>query len=206
MASQISHIVYAKKLFEQYDLLPEEKDEFILGTTFPDIRRIDGDIKRRDTHLRFSLVDLNFDGMTPFEAGWKFHLYCDMRREEILNNYDFYSLKYTNDFSGQAAKMLEDEIAYDSYDNWKKIADYFDNVPLVSTGIDVPQETFGLWYSIIATYVKKKPDNSSIEIFLSKLIRNGGNQKEIVESIDKLRKNDKVIKLLKKVSEEIISI
>jgi len=204
MASQIAHIVYAKKLFEQYDFLPEEKDEFILGATFPDIRRIDGDIKRRDTHLRFNPVDLNFDGMTPFEAGWKFHLYCDMKREEILNNHNFYSLKYTNDFFGQSAKMLEDELVYDSYDNWEKLVDYFNNVPAISTGIDVPQETFGLWYSIIATYVKKKPDDDSIEIFLSKHIRNGGNQKEIVRSVDKLRKNGKVIELLRGVSEEII--
>jgi hypothetical protein len=87
-----------------------------------------------------------------------------------------------------------------------KNCDYFNNVPAISTGIDVPQETFGLWYSIIATYVKKRPDDDSIEIFLSKHIRNGGNQKEIVGSVDKLRKNGKVIELLRGVSEEIISI
>ena len=64
MASQIAHIIYAKKYFDSLelanfaDLSAEEKllmpsgkinkDEFILGCVFPDIRRIDKNIKRRE--------------------------------------------------------------------------------------------------------------------------------------------------------------
>ena len=88
MASQIAHIVYAKKYFEKYPSTIN-KDEFILGCVFPDMRRIDGNIKRKDTHRHYDPLDLDFSGMTAFEAGWKFHLYCDMKREEILNKYDF---------------------------------------------------------------------------------------------------------------------
>jgi hypothetical protein len=204
MASQVAHIIYAKKYFEKVELPPEEKDEFILGCVFPDIRRIDPEIKRKDTHLRFYPVDLDFENLTPFEAGWKFHLYCDMRREEILNKYNFYSLKYTEEFCNQPAKMLEDEILYDEYNNWEKLANYFNDVPIISTGINVPGETFELWYSIVATYIRKKPDDNSMGVFLSKHIGNGIHQKEIVEIVDKLRKNDKVIEILKKVPEEII--
>jgi hypothetical protein len=196
--------VYAKKFFEKYDLLADEKDEFILGTTFPDIRRVDGNIKRKDTHLHFYPVDLNFENLTAFEAGWKFHLYCDMRREEILNKYDFYSLKYTEEFCNQPAKMLEDELVYEEYGNWEKLNDYFNDVPIISTGIDILQETFELWYSILASYIKRKPDDDSIGVFLSKQVGIGNNQKEIIRTVDKLRKNDKVVELLKKVSEEII--
>ena len=204
MASQVSHIIYAQKYFEKNDFLPEEKEEFILGCVFPDIRRIDGGIKRRDTHLRFDLLDLNFENLSPFEAGWKFHLYCDMRREEILNKNNFYSLRYTNDFAGQAAKMLEDKLVYNEYLNWEKIVSYFNDVPMVSTGLDVSKETFELWYSILASYIKKKPDNDSIEIFLSKHAGYGSTGKEIVKIVDKLEKNDKVTEILKKVKDEII--
>lgn len=118
MASQIAHIVYAQKYLDQLEVngrnernRPPEKfdwDEFLLGAVFPDIRRIDANIKRRDTHLRFDPLDLDFSGLTSFEAGWKFHLYCDMRREEILNGYKFYSLKHAADFYGLSAKLLED--------------------------------------------------------------------------------------------------
>jgi hypothetical protein len=204
MASQIAHIIYAKKYFEKSDLLPEEKDEFILGCTFPDIRRIDGNIKRKDTHLRFYPLDLNFENLTPFEAGWKFHLYCDMRREEILNNHNFYSQKYTGDFYNQPAKMLEDEIVYDQYNNWEKLSNYFNDVPIISNGIGVPKETFELWYSIIANYIKEKPSSNSIRVFLAKQPSISKDAKDIAETVDKLRKNDKVIEILRKVFEEII--
>jgi len=40
-------------------------------------------IKRSDTHSVFSPIDLNFSGLSSFQAGWKFHLYCDIKREEI---------------------------------------------------------------------------------------------------------------------------
>jgi hypothetical protein len=204
MASQIAHIIYAQKYFEKNDLLPEKKDEFVLGCTFPDIRRIDSSIKRRDTHLRFYPLDLDFENLSPFEAGWKFHLYCDMRREEILNGYDFYSLKYTEEFYNQPAKMLEDELIYEKYENWEKLTNYFNDVPMISTGIDVPRETFELWYSILASYMKVKPDSNSINIFLSKQPTLASTASGIVEIVDKLRKNDRVVEILKKVSEEIV--
>lgn len=204
MASQITHIIYAKKLFEKYDLLPEEKDEFILGTTFPDIRRIDPTIKRKDTHLHFYPINLDFKNLTPFEAGWKFHLYCDMRREEILNQYGFYSIGRTEEFCRQPAKMLEDELVYDEYNNWEKLVNYFNDVPFISNGINVPKETFELWYSILANYIDTKPDNGSVKIFLLKQPDIAPIANNIIETVDKLRKNDKVIGLLKKVYKEII--
>jgi hypothetical protein len=127
-----------------------------------------------------------------------------MRREEILNGCNFYSLKYAEEFSGQAAKMLEDEIVYEKYENWEKLKNYFNDVPAISNGINVSKETFELWYSILANYIKQKPDNDTVEIFLSKQPSIAPKAKEIVKIVDKLRKNDKVIELLKKVSEEII--
>jgi len=204
LASQVAHIVYAKKYFEKCDLLPEEKDEFLLGATFPDIRRIDGNIKRRDTHLHFYPIDLDFENLTPFEAGWKFHLYCDMRREEILNGHNFYAQKFTDEFWNHPAKMLEDELIYDKYNNWEKLTNYFNDVPFVSNGIDVSKETFELWYSILSNYMDEKPGSDSIKIFLLKQPGMAPIANAIVEMVDKLRKNDKVIELLKRVSEEII--
>ena len=204
MASQISHIVYAKRFFEKYDLLPAEKEEFILGTTFPDIRRIDPSIKRKDTHMHFYPVDLNFENLSPFEAGWKFHLYCDMKREEILNSYDFYKLSYAESFENQSAKMLEDEVVYDYYNNWEKAVNYFNDAPIISTGIDIPNGSFELWYSILANYIRQRPTNDTIETFLSKQPSIAHEFKQIVEMVDKLRKNAKVIEILKRVNEEII--
>lgn len=203
MASQISHIVYAQKYFEKYPSTIN-KDEFISGCVFPDMRRIDGNIKRKDTHRHYDPLDLDFKGLSAFEAGWKFHLYCDMKREEILNKYAFYSLPETESFWHISAKILEDELVYDKNNNWEKLVHYFNNVPFIKTGMNVSQETFSLWYAILAKYIERKPDSKAMRIFLSKQPALAEKADDIVQSIDALRKNNKVTDILAKVAEEIV--
>ncbi|PIP27852.1 MAG: hypothetical protein COX29_04145 [Candidatus Moranbacteria bacterium CG23_combo_of_CG06-09_8_20_14_all_35_22] len=220
MASQIAHIVYAKKYFDRLDseglndledektlLVPTSKisrDEFILGCVFPDIRRIDKSIKRKDTHLYFPVLNLNFSGLTSFEAGWKFHLYCDMKREEILNKYNFYSFKNDTKFYIQAAKFLEEELIYDEYNNWEKIVNYFNNPPYIKNNLNISPETFGLWYAILAKYVERKPENKTIRIFAVKTLEDPENTESIMKSVDELQKNDKVVEILKKIKDQIV--
>jgi hypothetical protein len=203
MASQIAHIIYAKKYFDKYHSTIN-KDEFILGCVFPDIRRIDGMIMRKDTHRHYDPLDLDFKGLSAFEAGWKFHLYCDMKREEILNNYGFYSLPLAEEFWRLPGKILEDEIVYDIYKNWEKLVHYFNNVPAITNGINVSQETLSLWYAILAKYIEKKPDSKAMRIFLSKQPSLAKKVDGIVVAIDLLRKNNKAIEILGKVTEEIV--
>lgn len=204
MASVVSHIIYAQKYLEKYPSREINPDEFMLGCVFPDIRRIDSSIKRKDTHICFDPIDLDFAGLTSFQAGWKFHLYCDMKREEILNKYAFYSLPNAADFWHQPAKGLEDEIIYDDYNNWEKLVLYFNNPPQIDTRISVSQGTFELWFAVVAKYIEKKPNTSSMRIFLSKQVGFGENLDKIAASVDKLRKSGKVIETLKKVKEEIV--
>ncbi len=220
MASQIAHIVYAKKYFDSIengkiidDFLDEKKiegnhkinrDEFILGVVFPDIRVIDSKIKRKDTHLKFNCIDLNFSGLTSFEAGWKFHLYCDMRREEILNEYGFYKLQKTTELDGRPAKLLEDELLYDEYDNWEKLSGYFRNPPFVELNNLVDRKTFVLWYAILAKYIEKKVNIKTIRIFLSKSPKLAPDVNEIMVKILELKKNKTVERTLSDVKNKII--
>jgi hypothetical protein len=203
MASQIAHIIYAKKYFDKYPSTIN-KDDFILGCVFPDIRRIDRNIKRKDTHRNHDPLNLDFHGLSAFEAGWKFHLYCDMKREEILNKYGFYSLPGTGDFWNISSKLLEDEVVYDTYDNWEKLVHYFNNVSSVVTIPGVSRETFSLWYAILAKYIEKKPDSKAMRILLSKLLSLAEKADSVVQSVDALRENKKIVEILKKVAEEIV--
>lgn len=218
MASQVAHITYAKKYFEAIengtlpdkfgDKLPNNfnRDEFLLGAVFPDIRRVAPNLKRRETHMILDGLNLDFSYLDSFHAGWKFHLYCDMKREEILNRYRFYDLQYTSDFWNHPAKLLEDELIYDAYNNWEKLAAYFNDPPIVETGLNVSRETFEFWYAIMARYMGQNPDSRTIGIFLSKQPGLDGISKDIVAVVDKLRRNDKVIEILKKVKDEIIGL
>jgi hypothetical protein len=215
MASPISHIIYAKKYFEK-NPSNINKDEFILGCLFPDIRRVSENIKRKDTHIPDEIlkksniqentnpVNMDFTGLTAFQAGWKFHIYCDMKREEILKNKKFYSLEDTSTLESLPAKYLEDEILYDQYNNWEKIYLYFNNAPEVDLDIYVPRETFEFWYAILAKYIERKPDKKSQHIFFTKQFFLKDKADEIVDAIEKLRKNEKVVTILKNISEEIL--
>lgn len=201
MASQVAHVVYAKKYLEKHPAM--NADLFLLGTLLPDIRRIAPEIKRSDTHHAFEKLDLDFDNLNPFEAGWKFHLWCDMRREEILNKYDFYNLSYTIDHD-VPPKLLEDELVYEKYKNWEKLRYILNNPPVLKTSLEVSHETNERWYAIIAKYFEKKPDEKTMKAFLFKQGSLRKRANELVDLVGKLRNNSKVVDILGKVSEEIL--
>ena len=201
MAFQISHVVYAKKYLEQHPGM--NADLFLLGTLLPDVRRVTDEVRRKDTHILHEELDLEFEGISPFEAGWKFHLWCDMRREEILNKYEFYKLSYTIDHD-IPPKILEDELVYGKYNNWEKLILILNNPPEIKTGLDVAQETIERWYAILAKYFEKKPDDKTIKAFLWKQRKLRSQAGELVDLVGKLRNNSKVVDVLEKVCEEII--
>lgn len=201
MASQVAHVVYAKKYLDRHPAM--NADLFLLGTLLPDIRRIAPEIKRSDTHHAFEKLDLDFDNLNPFEAGWKFHLWCDMRREEILNKYDFYNLSYTIDHD-VPPKLLEDELVYEKYKNWEKLRYILNNPPVLKTSLNVSHETNERWYAIIAKYFEKKPDEKTIKAFLFKQGSLRKRANELVDLVGKLRNNSKVVDILGKVWEEIL--
>jgi len=201
MASQIAHVVYAKKYLDRHPAM--NADLFLLGTLLPDIRRVTDEVKRKDTHILHEELDLEFEGITPFEAGWKFHLWCDMRREEILNKYEFYKLSYTIDHD-VPPKLLEDELVYEKYKNWEKLRLILNNPPEIKIGLDVSQETIEHWYAILAKYFEKKPDDKTIKAFLFKQRKLRRQAEELVDLVGKLRENSKVVEILPKVSEEIL--
>lgn len=221
MASQISHIVYAQKYFDliengedSFGFLDEGKvfharkinrDEFMLGVVFPDIRLLEPRIKRKDTHLKFAPLDLDFSGLGWFEAGWKFHLYCDMRREEFLNQSGFYRLKKTGEFYGRPAKLLEDKLVYAEYVNWEKLAAYFRNPPEIKNDVGADQETIVLWYAILAKYIEEKTTSKMISVFLSKLPKLAREADDLVQLVDELEQEKEVRKKLEMIQDEIFT-
>jgi hypothetical protein len=221
MASQVAHIVYAKKYFDaleagelvknsnggekiSYPLGKLNNEEFLLGCILPDIRRIDDKIRRKDTHLKFAPLDLDFSGLTSFQAGWKFHLYCDMKREKILNEQRFYDLKNTKDLYGFPTKILEDELVYKEYNNWEKLKNYLNNPPYFKTESLISRETYNLWYAMIARYIESSPNEQSMRIFLSKNSHLPASLDEIMKKIILLRQDSKVTEMLKAIPQKII--
>jgi len=180
-----------------------DADLFLLGVLFPDIRRITDEISRYETHQIYKKLDLDFKDITAFRAGWKFHLWCDMRREEILNKNNFYKLSYTIDHDAPS-KLLEDELVYEKYKNWEKLVLLLNNPPELEEEIPVSRETIARWFAIIAKYLEKKPDDKTIKAFLFKQRKLRKKSAEIIDVVRKLRENRKVVNILSVISEEIL--
>jgi len=201
MAFPVSHVVYAKKYLDQHPAV--DPDLFLLGTLFPDIRRITDEVTRYDTHQHFKKLNLSFEGLDAFRAGWKFHLWCDMRREEILNKHGFYKLSYTIDHDAPP-KLLEDELAWEKYQNWEKLRFILNNPPELELPFGVSRETLERWYAIIAKYFEKKPDERTMKAFAWKQRSLRKRADEIVDVVAKLRENSKACEILSRISGEIL--
>jgi hypothetical protein len=197
----IAHVIYAKKYLDRHPAM--NADHFLLGTLLPDVRRVTDEVKRKDTHMVYPELDLEFDELSSFEAGYRFHLWCDMRREDILNKYDFYSLKNTNAID-PTNKLIEDELVYDKYKNWEKLCWILNNPPEIKTKLSVSRGTIERWYAIVAKYFEKKPDEKSTRAFLWKQRKLRGQVDEIIDSTKKLRENKKAVVILSKISDEIL--
>ena len=70
--------------------------------------------------------------------------------------------------------------------------------------IDVPRETFEFWYAILAKYIERRPDAKSRHIFFTKQFFLKDRADEIVTAVEKLKENEKVVAILKNISNEII--
>jgi hypothetical protein len=127
-----------------------------------------------------------------------------MRREEILNKWSFYEIKNAGEMWNLPNKHLEDEVVYENYSNWEKIINLFNDPPLVDLPNFVSRETFEVWYAILARYFESKPNNVSMRVFMKKQPKLVDLADDILRIVDKLREDDKVIKLLSGVKEEII--
>jgi len=217
MASQVAHVVYAKKYLDRHPAM--NADLFLLGTLLPDVRRVTDEVKRKDTHIVYPELDLEFKNLSPFEAGYRFHLWCDMRREEILNKYNFYDLKYAADIGHLPAKLLEDELVYEKYNNWEKLIWLLENPPEVKINLNVSsasakasadfdlkvsQETIERWYAVNAKYFEGKPNEKTLKAFLWKHRKLRKLSDEIIDVVEKLRNNSKVVEILLKISDEIL--
>ena len=128
-----------------------------------------------------------------------------MRREEILNKYEFYKLPYAIDHD-VPPKLLEDELVYEKYKNWEKLRLILNNPPEIKIDLNVSQETIERWYAILAKYFEKKPDDKTMKAFLWKQRKLRGQADELVDLVEKLRNNSKVVEILPKISDEILRI
>lgn len=81
MATSITHVVFAQKVFERF-FSDKDKLEFFIGTLFPDIRHL-GVIARERTHFHNLTIE-EIQRKSSFMAGVMFHSLLDEVREAYI--------------------------------------------------------------------------------------------------------------------------
>lgn len=203
MASPIAHIVYAKDFLNsvQCSFSQEWRNEFIAGSLFPDIIRLLPHTSRELTHNRYP-VDLNFSALSPFYAGWKFHLYCDKAREYFLKKENFYDIPHSKDCSYAANKFLEDMLIYERFDKYEDLSNFLCLFDLSVDGVD--RNTIRPWYQSISEYVRKKPNFADIEVILERFKTPDNDIEAALQSVRVLKSDKRAVTLLGLVSNNIM--
>ncbi len=118
-ASQATHVYFAQLYLRicKPTYTQKERDAFIRGTLFPDIRYI-AKITREKTHTQNVRLQDIIKAKNPYDEGKELHCFVDEKREEITTRMNMYAL--LKDIPKGARthflKIVEDEILYKDID------------------------------------------------------------------------------------------
>lgn len=152
-----THILIVEKVYARYFSHLDRK-EFILGTSFPDIR-YPASIDRTQTH--FNRIPLSKIVTKPaFNAGLYFHGFVDeiwntfIRAHETL----LFSAVPHNRAMFHTMKILQDRYLFTQSDDWQTIVDYFGTILPEESQFVVSQEMIQRWHTVLAHYLSKPPN------------------------------------------------
>jgi hypothetical protein len=190
MASQITHVVLAKKisddLFNKFD-----QAAFLIGTIFPDIQYLKV-IEREKTHFK----NLSFKNVlkeeNSFVAGMKYHSLVDEIREKYMIEKGIYTLIPSSRFVTQALKAYEDEVLYSNGSDWSIVITYLNTLLPEEIGLVEKVDKVKTWHSLMQEYFKKPPADISRKNFILRFGFSEDIANEINGLISEMRQDSKI--------------
>jgi len=152
-----THILIVEKVYARYFSHLDQK-EFILGTSFPDIR-YPADIDRDQTH--FNGISLSKIITKPaFEAGLYFHSFVDQVWNTFIRAHEkglFPEIPHDRAMF-HTMKILQDRYLFDQSNDWQTVVKYFDTILPEENRLGASREMVQRWHSVIGHYLSKPPD------------------------------------------------
>jgi len=150
MAAPIAHIFLAlQMLIGPFKGLFNEK-EFIVGTSFPDIRYLKV-IARDETHFEHVTLEDIMQEKNSFKAGMLFHSFVDEQREEYIVAQGFYKKLADFKFVTQALKFAEDEILRQFFDAAPYLF-YFNEIIAEEKAFNIAEKDIKRWHIFLKEY------------------------------------------------------
>ncbi len=158
-AAPVVHILCAELFFRHCrpGYTQKEREAFLRGTLFPDIRYI-AKIPRSKTHEKNVTLKQVVSSKSPFTAGVLFHTYVDEQRERIAQQKKIY--EHLTDVPkkqrGRLLKVVEDELCYHALDP--------KSIRRMLLTYDSEEASFGIsfitrmaWHRILRNYIRQSP-------------------------------------------------
>ena len=193
MASEITHVVYGKKIFDR--LGDHSWPEFVTGTLFPDIRYM-AKIDRKLVHFINTSEDkipLN----NSFRAGMYVHSLVDEKRELFLKSKRMYELLPENRLNATALKLVEDEVVYGRYKNWEGAVLIPDNLFKEEYLFSIPKKTIDSWYKFLQYYFNNGPSELAWNRLIQKLGFDKKLAREVIVQVNIIKQKTKVMNIIK---------
>lgn len=194
MATQITHIATADKLFSSYFSRFDRK-EFYIGTVFPDIR-YPAKIDRDETHLYDVTLQDVLNETNSFRAGVMFHCLLDLVREAFVDGQGMYELFPDSEDRFSIPKFLEDELLYHKVSDWPVISSFF-NAPLAEElAYPVSAVQVKLWHQGLQRYFHQAPTDQSRVEYVVSLGFPAERATTLNEAVGRLRNNRRAIEIM----------
>lgn len=150
MAAPVGHIFCALLLLDS-GYAVQDKNAFLAGTSFPDIRYISS-LSRAHTHeLKSSNLFELLDIPSSFEAGRRFHVFVDIERERYMKEKDAYRFVQDAPYKTHWLKIIEDRIIRDQIKiDAKKI---FGRIYDEERAFLPDEKRIADWHRILSTYL-----------------------------------------------------
>jgi hypothetical protein len=158
MAAPIGHIYLALKLLAG-PLQGVDMQEFVLGTSFPDIRYW-AHVPREYTHLPVNDFNEILQEPSAFRAGMLFHSFVDNQRYNYFAKKPAIRIANIIDYNGFLMKTVEDIILFplirDKISD-KNFISYFDTI-LPEENLLIGNSTLiNQWHTLLQNYFKEGP-------------------------------------------------
>ncbi len=158
-AAPVVHAYFAELYFKHCKpcYTQKERDAFLRGTLFPDIRYI-ASIPRTVTHKKDVTLDSIIATKSPFTAGLLFHTYVDEQRECIAQSISIYEhlKEVPYRYKALVLKTIEDEHTYSKLVHKTAITALrvFDGE---ERNYGIPIHKRMLWHRLLRNYFRQSP-------------------------------------------------
>jgi len=184
MAGEIGHVVYGARLLTHLGPAVREP-AFWLGVLFPDIRHL-GVVSRHRTHpTDVSLRSLK--GRSDFSTGMRVHAWVDITRDTYLGEQNVKEALPWHPFVPHALKLLEDEMLYESYEDWDVIIRLLNKVHDEELAFVADERAVAAWHEVLRRYFKHAPTDASRAELAGGIGLTAVNAREINSLVKRLR-------------------